>query len=115
MTDFTVRITVAALLQLMAIGVHAGAMPSLYMRLGGNEGVTQIANDLADRVAADPRIGTSFEGSNLRRIKQKLSEQLCELAAPYTTNIIQVGPNAVTIPVQTSVDHGAAAPAPWPE
>ena len=80
MTDFTVRITVAALLQFMAIGVHAGAMPSLYMRLGGNEGVTQIANDLVDRVAADPRIGTSFEGSNLRRIKQKLSEQLCELA-----------------------------------
>ena len=80
MTDFTVRITLAALLQLMAIEVHAGAMPSLYTRLGGNEGVTQIASDLVDRVAADPRIGTSFEGSNLRRIKQKLSEQLCELA-----------------------------------
>ena len=80
MTDFTVRITVAALLQLLAIEVHAGATPSLYTRLGGNDGITQIANELVDRVAADPRIGTSFQGTNLRRVKQKLSEQLCELA-----------------------------------
>jgi len=80
MTDFTVRITVAALLQLVAIEVHAGSMPNLYTRLGGNPGVTQIANDVVDRVAHDPRIGTSFEGSNLRRVKEKLAEQLCELA-----------------------------------
>jgi len=38
-----------------------------------------------------------------------------ELAAPYTINIIQVGPNAVAIPVQARLDHGAAIPAPWPE
>ena len=80
MTDFTVRITVAALLQLVAIEVHAGSMPSLYTRLGGNQGVTQIANDLIDRVAADPGIGGSFQGTNLLRVKAKLAEQLCELA-----------------------------------
>ena len=29
---------------------------------------------------ADPRIGGSFKDSNLRRVKEKLAEQLCELS-----------------------------------
>ena len=53
---------------------------SLYARLGGEDGVREIASTLIDRVAADPLHGQSFKDSNLRRIKGLLAEQLCELS-----------------------------------
>ena len=37
-----------------------------------------------------------------------------ELAAPIVPKPVQVGANALTIPVQAALDHSAAAPAPWP-
>jgi hemoglobin len=58
----------------------AGAGASLYDRLGGETGVTAIADELIDRVAADPRLGRSFKDSNLDRIKRLLAEQICDLA-----------------------------------
>ena len=59
----------------------AGAAPSttLYDRLGGTDGVAAIATALIERVAADPRLGRSFEGTNRRRIAEHLARQLCEL------------------------------------
>ncbi len=58
----------------------AGASSSLYDRLGGEVGVAIIANELIDRVSADPRLGRSFKDSNLERIKRLLAEQICDLA-----------------------------------
>ena len=65
---------------------HAPAAPgdatgTLYSHLGGQSGVTAIAAELIDRAAADPVLGRSFKDTNLKRIKQLLAEQLCELAA----------------------------------
>ena len=78
MMHCTVRIA-AVLLSLTATLAHA-EKSTLYVRLGGNTALMQIASELIDRVAADPRVGTSFKDSNLRRIKEKLAEQWCEIS-----------------------------------
>jgi hemoglobin len=72
-------------LSCLALGsIHAGAAPvqgaSLYERLGGEPVVAAVANELIDRVLADPRLKRSFEGSNIPRIKKLLAEQICSLA-----------------------------------
>jgi hemoglobin len=59
---------------------NAVAAASLYERMGGQTVVAAVVDDTLDRVVADPRLGRSFEGSNLKRIKQKLAEQICQLA-----------------------------------
>jgi hemoglobin len=56
------------------------ATESLYARLGGKPVVDAIATETIDQVSADPRLNQSFHGSNLKRIKRLLSEQICELA-----------------------------------
>ena len=59
----------------------AGAQASsLYARMGGAPVVAAVVADTIDGVVADPRLNPSFQGTNLRRVKQKLAEQLCQLA-----------------------------------
>jgi len=59
----------------------AGAQASsLYARMGGAPVVAAVVADTIDGVVADPRLNQSFQGTNLRRVKQKLAEQLCQLA-----------------------------------
>jgi hemoglobin len=69
----------------MMIGCCAGACAaeatdSLYVRLGGQPGVADIAATLIDRVVADPLMGPSFKDSKLDRIKRLLAEQICDLS-----------------------------------
>jgi hemoglobin len=90
MTAVTLRAFAASLVWVAACAAAVAAMgspvceaaagASLYERLGGEEGVTAIANSLIDRVAADPRIGRSFKDTNLEHIKKMLAEQLCDLS-----------------------------------
>jgi hemoglobin len=68
------------LLTCFALAPPASATPTLYSRLGGDAGVHAIADELIDRVAADPVHGVSFRDTNLKRIKRLLAEQLCELS-----------------------------------
>lgn len=58
----------------------AATRPVLYDRLGGHDGLAAIATQLIERVAADPALGHSFEGTNRRKIAEHLAEQLCELS-----------------------------------
>jgi len=60
--------------------VPAGAHARLFDRLGGAPGITAIADQLIDRVVADPQLGRSFKDSDLDRIKRLLAEQICDLA-----------------------------------
>lgn len=53
---------------------------SLYARMGGAPVVAAVVADTIDAVAADPRLNQSFKGTNLRRVKEKLAEQFCQLA-----------------------------------
>jgi hemoglobin len=79
MTAVTFR--VLALFLTAFAGVAAGgAHSSLYERLGGQDGVANIAGALIDRVTTDPSLKRSFEGSNLARIKKLLAEQICDLS-----------------------------------
>jgi len=71
-----------AVIAIGCIGVTstAHATESLYARLGGKPVVDAIATETIDQVSADPRLNQSFHGSNLKRIKRLLSEQICDLA-----------------------------------
>jgi hemoglobin len=79
MTAVTFRVLALSLAAFAGIAA-GGAHASLYDRLGGQDGVAHIANTLIDRVATDPSLKRSFEGSNLGRIKRLLAEQICDLS-----------------------------------
>jgi hemoglobin len=79
MTAVTFRVLALSLAAFVSLPA-GGARASLYERLGSQDGVANIANTLIDRVAADPKLGRSFKGSNLRRIKSMLAEQICDLS-----------------------------------
>jgi hemoglobin len=77
----TLRTTRVLSITLLCCAAHAAAASTtLYARLGGQGGITAIADTLIDRVANDPVLGRSFVGSNLDRIKTLLAEQLCDLS-----------------------------------
>ena len=52
---------------------------SLYARLGGEPGVSDLMGRTLARAAADPRTQRSFEGIKLSAVQQSLSEQICAL------------------------------------
>ena len=79
MTAVTFRVLALSLLAFAGIAAGSARL-SLYDRLGGRDGVANIANTLIDRVATDPSLKRSFEGSNLSRIKKLLAEQICDLS-----------------------------------
>jgi hemoglobin len=54
--------------------------PTLYARLGGDPVVKRVVGETIDRSAADARTRRSFDGVKLERVKEKLAEQVCELA-----------------------------------
>ncbi len=71
------RVVAAAILMIAAT---AGAAPaSLYERLGGDDGLSGIVNELIDRSRTGPNTSRSFEKINLKRFKQQLTIHLCSL------------------------------------
>ncbi|RUO38706.1 group 1 truncated hemoglobin [Aliidiomarina shirensis] len=52
----------------------------LYNELGGTAGIEQIVEDLLFNSIDDRRIRHHFEGVDMVRLHEKLSEQICELA-----------------------------------
>ena len=81
MTAVTFRLAASLLWIAAAIAVSAAeARTPLYERLGGAQGVAAIADSLIDRVASDPRTGSSFKDTNLDHIKKMLTEQICDLS-----------------------------------
>ena len=53
---------------------------SLYARLGGGPVVERLTSLLIDQLVADPQLNQSFKGTNLKRVKAMLAEQICALA-----------------------------------
>lgn len=71
---------IAAILALMTLHRFSCADTSpLYTRLGGAPVVTQVVSQTIDTVAQDPRVNQSFHKVNLKRVKQKLVEKICNL------------------------------------
>ena len=65
---------------LTAAEPRAAESGTLFVHLGGGAGVEAIASQLIDAAVADPKLGRSFKDSNLRRVKQHLAEQFCQLS-----------------------------------
>jgi hemoglobin len=63
-----------------AVGATDPAAASLYARMGGETVVVAVVSETIDRVTADPKLRRSFKGSNIKRIKRLIAEQICELA-----------------------------------
>jgi len=55
------------------------AADSLYARLGGKPVITQVVEQTIGSVARDPKVNQSFDKVNLKRLNEKLVEQICSL------------------------------------
>lgn len=58
----------------------AAAPKTLYDRLGGRDALIGLVEDFLANVAADRRIAPFFQGVDTQGLRQKLVDQLCELA-----------------------------------
>ena len=54
-----------------------GQPPTLYQRIGGQERIAAVANDLVDNAVADWRIGRRFADTDIVRLKQTVAGQIC--------------------------------------
>ena len=54
---------------------------TLYTRMGGAPVVAKVVEDVIDRSASDARTARSFKDVKIARVKEKLREQICALAA----------------------------------
>lgn len=111
-------VTCAALqLATLFFAAPAHADDSLYRTFGGQPGIDKIIDDLAVLELKDPRIAPYFENAPMRRIKQKLGEQLCALLGGPCTytgrsmkrthegeNIDRAAFDAVVEDLQTAMD-----------
>ncbi|SEK05581.1 group I truncated hemoglobin [Paraburkholderia diazotrophica] len=101
---------------LFAAPAHADD-DSLYRTFGGQAGLAKIIDDFYDLVLKDPRTAPYFDGAPIRRIKQKLGEQLCVLLGGPCTytgrtmkrthegqNIDRAAFNAAVEDLQTAMD-----------
>jgi len=55
------------------------AADSLYVRLGGKPVITQVVEQTIGSVARNPKVNQSFDKVNLKRLNEKLVEQICSL------------------------------------
>ena len=73
------------------VKAHAVAAPAARMSgtpvvahlrdiLGGRAKLTAVADDLVDRLGADPRISHFFKETDMARLKVRLTDQFCHLA-----------------------------------
>lgn len=68
----------ATLLSFVCFSRPALSEDDLFHQFGGKEGLTQIAGDFVNIVLVDPRTEHFFAKSDLKNLKVKLFEQLCE-------------------------------------
>lgn len=80
----TVIFSALAALFIATGAAHAQTAPPsadpLFDALGGRPGIARLVDDLVPRLAADPRIGSSFKDTNLRELNKQLGDQFCVVA-----------------------------------
>jgi hemoglobin len=54
--------------------------PTLYVRLGGVDGIRTVVDELVSRIAADPRIQQYFVHTDFRRFKSGLVVHICQVS-----------------------------------
>jgi hemoglobin len=58
----------------------AAAQDTLYEKLGGQQGVSQIVERMVTIVTTDDRVKADFDNINLDRLKKRLDDFICQLA-----------------------------------
>jgi hemoglobin len=82
----TIAFAVLAWLSLLAIApadAHEQTAASLYMRLGGYDAIAAVVDDFIGRLATDAKLAKFFDShstDSLKRIRQQIVDQLCEVA-----------------------------------
>ena len=72
--------TLALVVWMASVGMAKAEPASLYDRMGGQQAVQAIADDVIDKAASDPKLKRSFDKVDLARVKRLLAEQICELS-----------------------------------
>jgi hemoglobin len=111
-------LAICALLLTAALSHPALAQQTLYQRLGGQPGVTQIVHEAVDLYLADDRIKADFDNINLDRLRSRLTDQICQLAngpcvyhgrsmkaSHAGLELNQAKFNAVAEDLQTAMEH----------
>ncbi|HEY3300859.1 MAG TPA: group 1 truncated hemoglobin [Methylophilaceae bacterium] len=52
---------------------------SLYQRIGGQEVLSSVVSETIDKTSSDPRTKRSFDGIKLTKLKESITNQLCQL------------------------------------
>lgn len=52
---------------------------SLYEAFGKQDGIARLSDDFVQRLNTDPRVARFFKESNLKRVREKIAEQLCQV------------------------------------
>lgn len=52
---------------------------SLYQRIGGQEVLSKVVSETLDKTSSDPKTKRSFEGIKLAKLKESVTNQLCQL------------------------------------
>lgn len=102
---------------LLVSGNPAKAQP-LFNDLGEKPGIDRIITQAMDIWAADPRVGPTFEDTNLSRFKRLIVDQICNLSGgdcKYTgrsmadahkgLHLATVQFNAIAEGLQTAMEH----------
>lgn len=71
---------VLSIFSIMGTAPAAFADDSLFDRMGGASVVAQVVDKSLDLSMTDPRTKRSFQKINLKRLREKLNEQICALS-----------------------------------
>ena len=83
MNHFRMKQMVSALVLASTLGLAQGQTApddSLFRALGGLPAIERVVQDFMDTMLADARIRHTFDNSNIKRVKEKLVEQFCQLS-----------------------------------
>ncbi|MCO4856135.1 group 1 truncated hemoglobin [Herbaspirillum sp. WGmk3] len=73
-------LTLAGALGLAQAQAPATPDDSLFRALGGLPVIERVVQDFMDNMLADARIRHTFDNSNVKRVREKLVEQFCQLS-----------------------------------
>ncbi|WP_084649428.1 group I truncated hemoglobin [Saccharospirillum impatiens] len=73
-------LTIIALIWLLAACSTTPTQPTLYERLGEQEGITTIVDNLLYEIGGNDTLLPFFAATNISRFREKLIEQLCQVS-----------------------------------
>jgi len=80
MQQAALGLTLACALGLAQAQAPATPDDSLFRALGGLPVIERVVQDFMDNMLADARIRHTFDNSNVKRVREKLVEQFCQLS-----------------------------------